>query len=504
MQDKQCTNNLEKHLIRIKVCDSNRQEIKPSNFEIMESSAEGSSGEGKGIENNMFMKQAKFRIAKIEKIGKKIEEQKAFESLTKFEILEWKNALTTYEAKWDKAVKEIICIDEMPRTQKAYFEAQIASIEDRCIGIKAKMLQRLEQLEKQIHPEANELQACVQPEKEPEPYIENTWGKFSGAYNEWPRFKKEFEDKIGENQKLSNETKLEALKEAYDDEEMFREQPGSKYFPTVWANMVKRFENRYRQIISTLDELMEMPTVNVCCSSEMIRKEIKKMQGWINSIKMLTETDPSTIITGMAIVRMNTGTASAWDRVVRETLNDQALIEKGEYIPSWIGLKGFLEHQAELNEQEANAHGANTGNIGEQMDNRSVLGDESRNIPNVVDEAGMATPLHMSDAKQKVAKYLQCVCCDGIHPIYRCGTFLRLPLHIKKMHITDLKLCDRCLREEHDGQCKDPKQNNPCPGCLPDRQYHNSSMCPKKHKSEFRERPGPSKKWQPDEEWADC
>lgn len=103
----------------------------------MEESEEPSS-RGEEVSENIFVKHARLYSSKIENIVQKIEDQKAFELLTKFEILEWSEALADYETKWDQAVMEIIWIEDTPRLQEAYFESQIARIKDRCINMKAK------------------------------------------------------------------------------------------------------------------------------------------------------------------------------------------------------------------------------------------------------------------------------------------------------------------------------------------------------------------------------
>lgn len=100
--------------------------------------SEEPSSRGEEVSENIFVKHARLYSSKIENIVQKIEDQKAFELLTKFEILEWSEALADYETKWDQAIMEIIWIEDMPRLQEAYFESQIARIKDRCINMKEK------------------------------------------------------------------------------------------------------------------------------------------------------------------------------------------------------------------------------------------------------------------------------------------------------------------------------------------------------------------------------
>lgn len=246
--------------------------------------------------------------------------------------------------------------------------------------------------------------------------------------------------------------------------------------------------------------LLKMPEINVADSSEVIRGRIAKMQGIINSIKLLTETDPSTLVANMAIIQMQVGTACSWERFMKKELNNEERYQQGEFVPNWLNVRKFLEKEAQLNDQEqlARVHAGNSESVVE--DNQSEIEVQ---ISLGAASSGITAYMQMNEVKARAPRYLQCPCCPIIHPLYKCDDFKLIPLSIKKMHVANMNLCERCLKDEHEGWCKDPRQQRPCPNCLPRKEFHNSVMCPTKHTSEFREQAAAITTMSDDEEWND-
>lgn len=87
----------------------------------------------------------------------------------------------------------------------------------------------------------------------------------------------------------------------------------------------------------------------------------------------------------------------------------------------------------------------------------------------------------LREAKKEAPQFLQCVLCDGIHPRYKCDAFKAMTLEQRLSHVQSEGLCVRCLREMHNGYCKDESCNLPCPTCAPEREvYHNRFLCASK------------------------
>lgn len=121
-----------------------------------------------------------------------------------------------------------------------------------------------------------------------------------------------------------------------------------------------------------------------------------------------------------------------------------------DYMPTWKALREFLQSEAEIyfNEQ-AQAYAANAKSKASVSDYQKQDQQKAGN--------------KSSDDKANAPAFLQCDLCDGIHPKYKCKVFLAMGLSDKLKNVEKQSLCVKCLRNEHQGGCADPKSNESCP-----------------------------------------
>lgn len=103
-----------------------------------------------------------------------------------------------------------------------------------------------------------------------------------------------------------------------------------------------------------------------------------------------------------------------------------------------------------------------------------LLGEESK-LCGTESKTEMAN--FVGEVKSQVPSFLQCKLCDDIHPVYKCLVFKAMDLKSKENFVQENKLCVKCLRSFHLGNCRDVSSNNACPKCSP-AAYHNSVLCP--------------------------
>lgn len=355
-------------------------------------------------------------------------------------------------------------------------------------AIKAKLRDRLAELEPkvEIQPKVSEPVRVEVTQNDALSNIPDTWGKFNGDYSKWQSFRDRFKAAIHDSERVKPIFKFQYLQTACVGEAkgaLGEWDLTEANYEKAWNRLQAIYEDDYMQVQSFMRKLHSIPRIEKA-TSKGIRDLIDTVHTCVHGLSRYIPMESSdAFIVFWVIDRMDRDTYRAWEKH-RPTLSvvvEQAQENEGaqrnvdKHIPTWRELETFLEGEVTIHVHDEKRSEASS-TVGE-MQNMSLNPSGG-----AVKKQQMQQTQHKAYPiidKHHAPDFLSCVLCDGVHPIYKCNKFKALDLTRRRKHVIQNGLCERCLRQNHPGDCKDPKSMEQCPDCRKGVK-HNSWLCPTK------------------------
>lgn len=322
---------------------------------------------------------------------------------------------------------------------------------------------------------------AVQIEKKPAILFKGF--KFSGIISEWLAFSKAFSLAIESTPDATTKDKLNALMDACTDMPRSLANTCGDDFNKAWAALNAVYGSTYKQCQAAIEKAINIkPCANVVYGElSQLLLEASNVANWLTDLEQLRNFDYALAI--IIITKLPIQINRAWERE-RAALEKSAmeLSPNSKFLPDWATVKNFLRNEVMLLASESVDPSTTASNQG-QSSFADVLRTPVSSGPVSISSAQRFQNRIQSalrDEKKNQPIWLQCVLCDGIHPRFGCDIYNGWALDRKEFHVQEQHLCVRCLRQNHPGDCVDPKCNRPCPKCN-DGTKHNSTLCPKQH-----------------------
>lgn len=250
-------------------------------------------------------------------------------------------------------------------------------------------------------------------------------------------------------------------------------------YEKAWNRLQAIYEDDYMQVQSFMRKLHSIPRIEKA-TSKGIRDLIDTVHTCVHGLSRYIPMESNdSFIVFWVIDRMDRDTYRAWEKH-RPTLSnvveqaqeiEGAQRNVGKHIPTWRELEVFLEGEVTIHVHD------------EKCVEASSIGD-MRNLN--LNPGGGAIKKQQTQQKSYPAMdkaqapdFLDCALCDEVHPIYKCNKFKATDLNRRRNHVSQNNLCERCMRPNHRGDCKEPKSMEQCPDCRKGTR-HNSWLCPTK------------------------
>lgn len=333
-----------------------------------------------------------------------------------------------------------------------------------------KLRERLAELEPALVPQVQERNEPLEPQQEnqiPRPAMGNdirlepiTLDSFGGEYNKWSEWRAMYDSLVHNNEKLSKTQKFHYLKKSLGDvaeRVLSGWQVTGENYEQAYNTLVNVFENKYRIILSHLDELMKLEPSKLE-TIESVRKLIDTTNKVLRQLRVIgcPVEHWDDMIVYVLIVRMAPRTLQAWE-------TSQDLRE----MPTLVEILNFLERRSR-------------GIINLQQNQPSTSG-ENNSVKNK-NNGAIQKDTRLKQPKQPMANRNEswndvgCYHCNLPHPLHRCIQFRNMSVNQRRDRTREMKLCFNCFKPTHNsnskscpfGECKH------CPG-----KRHNTLLCPK-------------------------
>lgn len=284
---------------------------------------------------------------------------------------------------------------------------------------------------------------------------------FHGEYSKWKEWKSMYEGLVHNNQHITDTQKFHYLLRAVQGSAaqiVCGWQAIGENYAEAYNSLLAVYDNEYRIIMAHLEELQNMPKLELE-SHDSLRSMVDGTNRVIRQLRVAGSPVEhwDQIIVHALISRMPPRTLNAW-----ETSQDLMVM------PPLDDVLKFLERRARgiVNLKINGKQKPIDGKFKEQMKAKSIQSaaikrKESKNS---------------NDSKKSKNSSPICHHCQGSHPLYRCGTFLKMHPAQRKARVINLNLCQNCFSPHHAagsekcrfGVCKNCNLN----------EYHNSVLCP--------------------------
>lgn len=451
---------------------------------------------------------------------KRAEKQVHDESSQNWSVIEIEERLAQLQANFEKF--ELKCLQlkcDLPSEESKEIIEQNEETEALFIELKTKMRTKM-QMASSKEAQASSLNA--QPTQEvqstqsvQQQSVKNTWGVFCGDRRQWHAFYDEFEKAIHSNQNMTESEKLSVLMDAIGGE--IKKVTLSLYadsYTKAWQSLCQVYGSSYKLSQWCIRELLKIQPMKKASTAAICQliKHADECEAMLKRAQIFEKFDEAMAL--LVIDKVDPEITRAWERhrtMLAQSWADQAEQSSkqktsADYMPNWQSVKDFL--QSELNV----FHDASIS---------SVLCDDTQGAQSLEMQRSCVTPqtsglVHTDGdgekkafvtsvqslrvAKSQAPRFLQCSLCDGIHPRYKCDAFKQMSLAGRQAHVSSESLCEKCLRENHRGDCQQEKCNRSCPSCMPATAYHNSLLCPKRERQEAEFKAKANVNWN-DESW---
>lgn len=285
---------------------------------------------------------------------------------------------------------------------------------------------------------------------------------FTGDYAQWSEWKAMYDSLVHNVPTLSDTQKFHYLKHSVSGsaEQVLRGwQILGPNYQAAYDSLVNIYENKYRIIIAHLEELTNMPKLQIE-THEGLRSLVDTTNRVLRQLASPAIGAPTEhwdyFVVHLLLVRCPPRTLNAWETFHREM-----------QMPSLAELTNFLNQRAmsllTIGPSSTNTNGAQ----------RSKSDTNNNNKPKQSNQKSEKAPTQ-NGGQQKT---LQCHHCGQPHPMYRCLAFLQLSVSDRKKRVRELNLCDNCFMTGHKAGTKQCRFDT-CKRCNRN-QYHNSLLCDK-------------------------
>lgn len=325
--------------------------------------------------------------------------------------------------------------------------------------------------------------------------IPNTWGVFSGDIAQWHSFRDRFKAAVHANNSVPIMFKFQYLKAAVQGaaaREMSSWNMTEENFSKAWDRLREAYEDDYMTVQALVRRILVIQSLERASSSG-LQKMIDAVHGCLNQLSsFVTVTNWDPMIVFLVIDRLDAPTYEAWESYRIQLAKEKAAGEASDEascsnsaetdferrsrkeIPSWIQLEEFLKQRARMcmraeRRVPTTSHGESSGARSRDSSTGSARETSQKQKQK---SSGNRTDVDARKARLAV-NYPPCSVCNQDHALYRCNEFLGMNLGGRREHVKNAKLCDGCLKPEHEDACAQKKCNR-----CPNKQMHNSLLCP--------------------------
>lgn len=258
--------------------------------------------------------------------------------------------------------------------------------------------------------------------------------KYNGRYEQWMEFRDSYESLIHKRPRMSNIQKFHYLRASLEGaaaEVIKTLEFSAETYEMAWHMLCERFNNEKLLIHNHVKSIFN---INSLCkeSAQKIRSLSDDISKHLTALKQLGEPVESwdTLIIYIISQKLDSVTAQEWEK--QRFQSDKPTIED---------FKGFLHNRA---------------NLLETLERNFI---EKRDKPNFKQTKGFTCIEQNKNSETGSASASQgtyaCYFCKGPHSIFYCSQFLKLPVRDRMSKVRQLKLCNNCLRSNHEAnQCR--------------------------------------------------
>ncbi|KAL4103845.1 hypothetical protein QTP88_019180 [Uroleucon formosanum] len=278
--------------------------------------------------------------------------------------------------------------------------------------------------------------------------------KFSGAYEEWSAFHDIYIAMVHNNARIDDIQRFFHLRSCLKGEAAqvirYIETTAANY-NIAWNSVEARYNNKKVLVQSHTKELFDIPAINE--EAVQLRKLIDQLNGHMSALEALGEKPKEwgSILLHLIATKLDSSTLKAWETVS----------PKNE-IPKVQVLLEFLEKRFKIMEAVETSSNINIRND-EKIKNNMINGKKNKN-----NHKSIAFPAYGG---------MKCYNCQLAHSIYKCPSFLALPIADRIKRVGELKLCKICMRTHIGKKCDGKK-------CFQCHKAHNTLLHLKINKAE--------------------
>lgn len=287
--------------------------------------------------------------------------------------------------------------------------------------------------------------------------------QFTGDYAQWSEWKAMYDSLVHNVPTLSDTQKFHYLKHSVGGsaEQVLRGwQILGQNYQAAYDSLVRIYENKYRIIIAHLEELTNMPKLQIE-THEGLRTLVDTTNRVLRQLASPAIAAPTEhwdyFVVHLLLVRCPPRTLNAWETYHRQM-----------QMPTLAELTDFLNQRAMSLLTIGPANGNSNGTQRSKSDT-----NQNNNKPKQSNQKSEKAP-NQNGGQQNS---LQCHHCKQPHPMYRCLAFLQLSVSDRKKRVRELNLCDNCFMPGHKAGTKQCRFST-CKRCNRN-QFHNSLLCDK-------------------------
>ncbi|XP_055686169.1 uncharacterized protein LOC129791560 [Lutzomyia longipalpis] len=251
--------------------------------------------------------------------------------------------------------------------------------------------------------------------------------QFSGDYLEWKSFHDVYVSVVHSNRKFSNIQKMNYLKSALKGDAALvisHLTICEENYNVAWSAILRHYNDKRSMVAAHIDTFMKQSSV-----SQPSAAAIKRLQTTsscvIQTLDSLSVSQKDPWIINHVLSKLDPETKSLWAR------------EKFDDIPSWTQFEEFLINRWRELEQYALFNPKLSGNQGKNSNNC----DQKHKS----DKKKLSSHTASKQETQSLCPYCQ----KSPHKLYRCKTFIALPISKRIEAVRSLSFCPNCLSEKH-------------------------------------------------------
>lgn len=281
--------------------------------------------------------------------------------------------------------------------------------------------------------------------------------KFSGDYKKWRKFKEQFEQFFHKNDSLSKVEKLYQLDAHIEvDSEPYNAVSGysrtENNYDAIWGTLCEIYENERRLVEDIIYQFIDLPPISTPTRSALIFL--------INAINHIVASLPKFDIQ-----------VKHWDAMivpmVMRKLDDDTLrmwkLERPQRsIAKLSQLVSVMQKRADSIDSDERMDTSSQSNNNRNSSNRASTSQQNNNGKQRFNNKGKKQPI-------------SCCMCGQEHQLFRCQSFLKLSVELRKQKVRSFGVCETCLKKfckkGSDGKCT----LGACKHCSGN---HNGLLCP--------------------------